>query len=132
MKSDPSGKNIALLSGHSMFLIVLYYSWRIISHELWFHNGKWGFLFSGKKEETMKICLHIKEVGQIWMSVFLWQRNSLWLRVKMKTLNKNLQIWKFVMRKILSPAWWFLFQCNAVFQGNLLKYTRDTNNGRHI
>lgn len=114
MKSDPSGKNTVLLSGHSMFLIVLYYSWGIISHELWFHNGKRGFLFSGNKEETMQIFLHIKEVSQILMSGFLWQRNSLCLRAKMKTLNKNLQ---FVRSKIVTPARWFLFQCHAVFQG---------------
>lgn len=94
MKSDPSGKNATFLSGHSVFLIVLYYSWGIISHELWFHNGKRGFLFSGKKEETVKIFLHVKEVGQIWMFGFLWQWNSLWLRAKIKTLNQNLQIRK--------------------------------------
>lgn len=132
MKSDPSGKNTALLSGHLMFLIVLYYSWGIIFHELWFHNGKRSFLFFGKKEETMQIFLHIKEVSQIFMSDFLWQRNSLWLRAKMKTLNKNLQLWKFVTSKSLTPAWWFLFQCYAVFQGSLLKYTGNTNNGKHI
>lgn len=71
MKNDPSGKNTALLSGHLMFLIVLYYSWGIISHKLWFPNGKRSFLFSGKKEETMQIFLHIKEVSQILMPGFL-------------------------------------------------------------
>lgn len=71
MKSDPSGKNIALLSGNSVFLIVLYYSWAIISHGLWFQNGKRGFLFSEWKEEAVQIGLHIREVGHIWMFGFL-------------------------------------------------------------
>lgn len=40
MKSDPSGKTIALLSGNSVFLIVLHYSCGIISQRLWIEDGR--------------------------------------------------------------------------------------------
>lgn len=92
MKSDPSGKNIALLSGNSVFSIVLYYSWGIITHGLWFQNGKSGFLFCEEKKETVQISLHVREVGQVWMSGFLRQRNP--LQLSAKTSNQSLQIWQ--------------------------------------
>lgn len=117
MKSDPSGKTIALLSGNSVFLIVLHYSCGIISQRLWIEDGRKLPLFWGD-------CADQSAWKRGWLTLALWlplaEESSLsgWVQ-KMKTLNQSLCIgwrWRRKWTK-LSSASVVLSSVSCSFQG---------------
>lgn len=117
MKSDPSGKTIALLSGNSVFLIVLHYSCGIISQRLWIEDGRKLPLFWGD-------CADQSAWKRSWLTLALWlplaEESSLsgWVQ-KMKTLNQSLCIgwrWRGKWTK-LSSASVVLSSVSCSFQG---------------